>query len=168
MFALGVILIKVAFYAEYGLGERVSAKGDVYSYGILLLEMFTGKRPTSDIFVGNLNLHKWVNMAFPNKVNEVIDNNLSSELHRDECENYNVQECLLSLLRVGLICSKDSPNERPTMREVVMVLENLKEDLAGNTVAPRRIRQSISKLLDNTNAPRKDANASNDQSSSTF
>ena len=127
-------MIKVAFYAEYGLGERVSAKGDVYSYGILLLEMFTGKRPTSDIFVGNLNLHKWVNMAFPNKVNEVIDNNLSIELHRDECENYNVQECLLSLLRVGLICSKDSPNERPTMREVVMVLENLKEDLVGNTV----------------------------------
>ena len=145
--------MKVFFYPKYGLGEIISCKGHVYSY---------------DMFVGNQNLHKWVNMAFPNKVNEVIDNNLSSELHRDECENYNVQECLLSLLRVGLICSKDSPNERPTMREVVPMLKNLKEDLVANTISSRKLRRSISKLLRNTNASKKDAYASNDQIFSTF
>jgi hypothetical protein len=68
-------------------------------------------------------------LAFPNRVKEVIDNSLFSEVDGDEFEENNVYKCLLSLLHVGLLCSKDSPEERPTMRDVVMVLETIKEDL---------------------------------------
>ena len=51
--------------AEYGMGSKASTCGDVYSYGILLLEMFTGKMPTDDMFQDGLNLHNYVKMALP-------------------------------------------------------------------------------------------------------
>ena len=58
---------------EFGLGSEVSTKGDVYSYGILLLRMITGKRPTNHIFEGGFNLHNYASMAFPNCVMEFVD-----------------------------------------------------------------------------------------------
>jgi serine/threonine protein kinase len=157
--------MKVSFTVEYGLGGTVSTQGDVYSYGIMLLEMLTRKQPTSHMFVGDLNLHNWVNFAFPNKVKEVIESSLFSEVDGDEFEENNVYKCLLSLIHVGLLCSKHSPEERPTMRVVVRMLESIREDLVANAVASRGLRRSISNLLINTNATRNDAPASNEQSS---
>lgn len=127
--------------------------------------MLTLKQPTSDMFVGDLNLYKWVNFAFPDKINEVIDNTLLSEMEEDA---YDVYKCLLSLLHVGLLCSKYPLEERPTMRDVVVVLETVKENLVGNTVTFRRPGRSISDLIGNTSAANIDATTSNNQSSSTF
>ena len=46
---------------EYGTVNEVSTNGNIYSYGILLLEMFTGKRPTDNMFKDSLNLRDFVN-----------------------------------------------------------------------------------------------------------
>ncbi|PKA46820.1 putative LRR receptor-like serine/threonine-protein kinase [Apostasia shenzhenica] len=58
---------------EYGMGSPISPQGDVYSYGILILEMLTGKRPTNELFKEEHNLHKYVEMAVPEKVLEIVD-----------------------------------------------------------------------------------------------
>ncbi|XP_074359263.1 receptor kinase-like protein Xa21 [Apium graveolens] len=60
---------------EYGMCGKISAEGDVYSYGIFLLEMFSGKRPIeSSILVDNdNNLHDHVRKALPLRVMDIVD-----------------------------------------------------------------------------------------------
>ncbi|KAM7515409.1 hypothetical protein LguiA_004992 [Lonicera macranthoides] len=102
------------------MGTDVSAYGDVYSFGILLLEMFTGKRPTDEMFKDDLNLREFSKMAFPNKLVETIDPILlQQEEVRDtspsNATNHShshigmskVQECLMSILRIGMPVQKN-------------------------------------------------------------
>ncbi|OVA02667.1 Protein kinase domain [Macleaya cordata] len=64
---------------EYGMDGDVSTYGDVYSYGILLLELFTGRRPTDDMFKDGLNLHEFAKMAFLDRVMTIVDPKLLLE-----------------------------------------------------------------------------------------
>ncbi|KAF7132089.1 hypothetical protein RHSIM_Rhsim09G0174200 [Rhododendron simsii] len=58
---------------EYGTGGRTSTEGDVYSYGILLLELLTGKRPTNEMFTIRQSLHEFCKVALPERVMEIVD-----------------------------------------------------------------------------------------------
>ena len=55
------------------MGGEASTEGDVYSYGVLVLEMFTGRRPTDDMFKDGLNLHNFVKMSLPKRLIQVVD-----------------------------------------------------------------------------------------------
>ncbi|XP_058109440.1 LRR receptor-like serine/threonine-protein kinase EFR [Magnolia sinica] len=107
---------------EYGLRGGVSTRGDVYSYGILLLELFTRKKSTDEMFGGDLTLRKWVVMALPDRVVDIVDSDLI------EKEQIWV-DCLISVMRLGLDCSVDSPEERPTMRNVSLMIKAAREML---------------------------------------
>lgn len=117
---------------EYGMGNEVSTSGDVFSYGILLLEMFSGKRPTDEIFEDSLNLHTYMKAALPGKVEEILDPILVQEI-KGETSSYmwksQVQDCVVSVLEVGIACSAELPSERMDISEVTAELQAIKEEL---------------------------------------
>lgn len=117
---------------EYGLGSKTTTKGDVYSFGILVLEMVTGKRPTNDMFVDGLNLHNWVKNSRQENVEEVVDSPMvraSQDLPRKRKKIWEVS--IKSLIELGLRCAQDSPSSRPNMLEAAVVLNQLKRDLSS-------------------------------------
>ena len=108
----------------------ISTKGDVYSYGVLLLELLTRKRPIDDMFVEGINLPKWVGKDFPNKITEVVDSNLLRDV--DESDFSMVLSCVTQFMQVGLACRRDLPQERPDMIEIAKRLGKIEETFLGN------------------------------------
>ncbi|KAK3439106.1 hypothetical protein EUGRSUZ_C03748, partial [Eucalyptus grandis] len=61
---------------EYGSEGKVSTKGDVYSFGVLLLEVITGKKPTSEMFNADISLRQWVGASIPERVLDIVDSKI--------------------------------------------------------------------------------------------
>ncbi|KAJ8480327.1 hypothetical protein OPV22_024054 [Ensete ventricosum] len=115
---------------EYGIGSQVSIEGDIYSFGILLLEMFTGRRPTDEIFNEGYGLQKYVEMAFPEGVMEIVDPHLHFQRENGEdpepsnCSTNaeQFQKYLVSIIGIAISCSKDPPRERMKTNDVIKQL----------------------------------------------
>ncbi|VAI10835.1 unnamed protein product [Triticum turgidum subsp. durum] len=95
---------------EYGMSGEISTKGDVYSFGVLLLQLITGCSPTDEKFNDGISLHEFVDRAFTKNIHEVVDPTMLQDNNNatDMMEN-----CVVPLLRIGLSCSMASPKERP-------------------------------------------------------
>ena len=119
-------------------GGEVSSAGDVYSFGIVLLEIFMRKRPTDDMFKDGVNIARFVEMNFPDRIAQIVDRELLEE-HDDVSQQTSSAmtqkklECLISVLNNGLRCANPSPNERMDMQEVAARLHGIKDGyLNGN------------------------------------
>ncbi|XP_010555311.1 PREDICTED: protein BRASSINOSTEROID INSENSITIVE 1 [Tarenaya hassleriana] len=107
---------------EYYQSFRCSTKGDVYSYGVVLLELLTGKRPTDSADFGDNNLVGWVKQHAKLRISDVFDQELMKEDPGLEIE-------LLQHLKVACACLDDRPFRRPTM---IQVMAMFKEIQAGS------------------------------------
>ncbi|KAK1437915.1 hypothetical protein QVD17_03715 [Tagetes erecta] len=102
---------------EYALHGRYSEKSDVFSFGVLLLEIVTGKRNSgSDCTEDAVTVSEW---AWENWMEgrgvELIDPAM-----RDTCNPQQAVKCI----NIGLLCVQEIMDERPTMSEVVVMLSN--------------------------------------------
>ncbi|XP_010905056.3 putative leucine-rich repeat receptor-like serine/threonine-protein kinase At2g24130 [Elaeis guineensis] len=133
----GLLQGSVGYIApEYGLGGRPSAQGDVYSFGVLVLEMITGKRPTDALFHEGLSLQEWVKSHYPHDI-EVItsqaplrDSSLVDSLYYKKLR----RELMVELIELGLVCASFSPALRPTMINVAHEIALLKQDLVRHGI----------------------------------
>lgn len=88
--------------------RRATSASDVYSYGVLLLELLSGKHPSQQPFLSPADMPEWVR-----NVREVDD--------EDE------DRWLEMLVELASICSLTSPEQRPTMRQVLKMIQDIKD-----------------------------------------
>ncbi|CAA2965513.1 Serine threonine kinase [Olea europaea subsp. europaea] len=110
---------------EYGLEGSVSIKCDIYSYGIMLMELFTRVKPSDEKISGEFSLRSWINDSMPNAITQIIDSNLfvPEELNTKKLK------CLSSVMELALNCSMESASERVNIKEVVAALKNIRFQL---------------------------------------
>lgn len=121
---------------EYAGGGRASISGDVYSFGIVLLEMMTGKRPTDPMFKDGLDIINFVDINFPHQLSHVIDHRLLEECKDDLAQGMMVSEnvvhqCLVSLLEVAMSCTRALPSERMNMKQTATKMHAIKTSYLG-------------------------------------
>ncbi|KQK03912.1 probable LRR receptor-like serine/threonine-protein kinase At3g47570 [Brachypodium distachyon] len=141
-----VLMGSIGYIApEYRMGGQACASGDVYSYGILLLEMLTGKRPTDAMFRDGLTLAGFVGEAADSGgddgVLSVVDPRLlvlgagRNRGHRPLVQGASAEErCLFSVATIGVSCASELQMERPGMKQVANEMAKLRASLLDSVL----------------------------------
>ncbi|GKU92420.1 hypothetical protein SLEP1_g6151 [Rubroshorea leprosula] len=143
---------------EYALGGYLTYKADVYSFGVVVLEIVSGRNHTT---YGPENkyacLLEWACQLLQNgNLLDLVDDELGSEFNKAEAE---------TVIKVALLCTNVSPTLRPTMSEVVGMLEgrsptpdpvnasSYSDDLRFKLIRDHRVSMSSRQSIEGTPTP---------------
>ncbi|PPD67160.1 hypothetical protein GOBAR_DD35965 [Gossypium barbadense] len=105
---------------EYGYTLKVDEKIDIYSFGVVLLELLSGKMPLDPSFGESVDIVEWTRMKIKkNRGFEVLDPAIAGQ-----CKH--VQEEMQLVLRIALLCTAKLPKDRPSMRDIITMLAEAK------------------------------------------
>eukprot|EP00257_Ricinus_communis_P019151 XP_015578060.1 leucine-rich repeat receptor-like protein kinase TDR [Ricinus communis] len=117
---------------EYAYTLQVDEKSDIYSFGVVLMEIISGKRSVDAEFGDGNSIVDWVRSKIKTKdgVNDILDKNAGASIA-------SVREEMMQMLRIALLCTSRNPADRPSMRDVVLMLQEAKpkRKLAGSLVS---------------------------------
>ncbi|KAL1215773.1 Receptor protein kinase-like protein [Cardamine amara subsp. amara] len=103
---------------EWSTSQKPNSKWDVYSFGVILLELLTGK-----VFSVDEDIEQWSNLSGTEAEEKgrflrLIDGAMRSDVARHE-------DAAMTCFRLGLGCVSSLPQKRPSMKEVVQVLDKM-------------------------------------------
>jgi hypothetical protein len=87
----------------------------VYSFGVMILELITGKRPTDVLFQEGLTLHDWVRRHHPHDFAAVVARSWLTSPAVQVDKTVGANNIVAELIDLGLACTQQSPPARPTM-----------------------------------------------------
>ncbi|CAL2268677.1 unnamed protein product [Prunus armeniaca] len=90
------------------------------------METFTRRKPTDEMFVGEMNLKQWIaNSLLPDAaIVEVVDADLLGT--EEDGDFVSKRDCLSSIMRLALACCAELPKERINMQEALVTLNKIK------------------------------------------
>lgn len=98
---------------------KITEKSDVYSYGVVVLEVLTGKQPIDPTIPDGLHVVDWVRQKRGGA--EVLAPGLLSRSESD------IEE-MMQVLGIALLCVNATPDERPNMKDVAAMLKEIKHE----------------------------------------
>ncbi|KAL8241636.1 hypothetical protein R6Q59_011938 [Mikania micrantha] len=139
---------------EYLALGQLTEKADVYSYGVLLLEIVTGiqnNRSKNSEYSDSLVSIAWRHFQ-QGRVEEILDPNLMFHTY----PNHNFKKEAIKVVHVGLLCTQEAPSSRPSISMALKMLVKDDESLPTPSNPPFIGEDDINELQENIQCYRDD------------